>query len=89
MHSTTVLNLNNNPAYGAQTALQRNIAYEDTAHNTRKPEEYQTAGANPAEPAYEIIPPASTQRSDNVKRIGTQESHQDDEYDKLNRDIPK
>ena len=79
-YSAPALNLNNNPAYEAQTPLQRNIAYEDTTHNTREPEASQTAVANPTEPAYEIIPITYTQTNATT--------YQGEDYNKLNREIP-
>ena len=56
------LNLNNNPAYEAQTPLQRNIAYEDTTLTTSKPQLKESqALANTKELAYEIVQLTSCQ----------------------------
>ena len=73
------MNLNNNPAYETQTLLQRNIAYKDTTLNMLESEESQIV-TNPAEPTYEMIPLTHTQ---------TNATTHQDEYNKLNREIPQ
>ena len=78
------MNLSNNPAYESQTPLQKNLAYDDTALTISKPEESQ-AMTNTAEPTYETIPLDAGQPGSDTTQVLS--SRQEDEYDKLNRDI--
>ena len=73
-----------NPAYEAQTPLQRNLAYEDTTLQSESVDDPQSSSTQDL--TYEIIPPAA---SGNSITAQTQRSREDgDEYDRLNREPP-
>ena len=78
------MSLDINPAYEAQSPLQRNPAYEDTTLQSQSAGELQSSSTQ--DPTYEIIPPAA---SGNTITAQTQRSGEDgDEYNRLNREPP-
>ena len=77
------MSLDINPAYEAQSPLQRNPAYEDTTLQSQSAGELQSSSTQ--DPTYEMIPPAASANS--ITAQTTQRSGEDsDEYNRLNRE---
>ena len=66
------MSLDINPAYEAQTPLQRNLAYKDTTLQSQSADEPQSSSTQ--DPTYEIIPPPA---SGNTITAQTQRSGED------------
>ena len=80
--NATELLLNNNPAYAIKTTHQRDLAYEVTSISTGEPQTSQAA-TNELEPTYETV---QLSQQSSVQMPSSRKD--EDDYDKLNRDLP-